>query len=331
MNDIDLNRQRDIDQFISDVRRQSGEGMERSSILNWGRYNSNEPQPHCSRQQPQQMSQVPVRAPVPPQLSKAEEMVWDTENFRTRVVDVPGRLSPNNLWNLSQDRDKIVYHSALLDEDYLIVGNYVEEQLRRKIGNGEYVDFARLMPRDWVGIEDDHRMEMVNRNGMTYWVPVSDRESVSINGYQKWEQAFHVFSNIYTYYHLGRAGELIQYNHIIHTASQTFLWDNIYRYDREFCIHMSKHHLVRSWSVILQQAWAMCLKDKIQGTPNISYQSGGSHRGGNGAKRRLCFDYNSGNCTFGKKCKFDHRCSFCNKFCVGLELEHRIPMWLYCV
>ena len=253
-----------------------------------------------------------------PQLSKAEEMLCDTEMFHAHINEVPGRSNIN-----VNERNEKVFHSALLDEDYLLVGNYVDDQLRKKIGNGDYVDFVKLMPRDHVGTEDDHRMEMINKNGMTYWIPVADRETTAISSYAKWEQAFRVYSNIYTYFHPSRAGELIQYNHIIHTASQSFVWENVYRYDREFRIHMSRHHLVRSWSVILQQAWAMCLKDKLQGanTPNSYHGTGGgghssnnrgSHRGG--PRRRLCFDFNNGNCTFAKKCKFDHHCSFCNKF-----------------
>ena len=81
---------------------------------------------------------------------------------------------------------------------------------------------------------------------------------------------------------------------------------------------MSRHHLEQSWSVILQQAWSMCLKDKLHSssTPTHSYQ--GNPASGSGNKqtpwRKLCFDFNAGNCTIGRKCKFDHRCSFCNKF-----------------
>ena len=95
---------------------------------------------------------------------------------------------------------------------------------------------------------------------------------------------------------LVRAGELIQYNYIIHTALQTFTWENVYCYDREFRMHMSRYHLVRSWSVILQQAWSMCLKDKLQGTtPNNSYSGNGNTPVNKGGTRcRLCFDYNSG-------------------------------------
>ena len=127
-----------------------------------------------------------------------------------------------------------------------------------------------------------------------------------------------MFSHIYMPFHPNRAEELIQYNHIIHTAAQIFAWENVYRYDREFRTHMSRHHLNRSWGVILQQAWSMFLKDKIDRTGQD--QRGSS---GGGTRRKLCSDYNSGNCTFGKKCCFDHRCSFCNKFGHGAYNCHR--------
>ena len=68
----------------------------------------------------------------------------------------------------------------------------------------------------------------------------------------------------------------------------------------------------RNWGIILQQAWAMFLKDKISN--HTSYNGGGRSNNNTNVRRRLCFDFNSGICTFGKRCKFDHRCSFCNKF-----------------
>ena len=157
-----------------------------------------------------------------------------------------------DLSQLNETPQGHILHSAALDEDYLLVGNYVEDSLRNKIGKCEYVDFAKLMPNDKIGMKEDHRMEMVNRGGFSYWIPVADCEVTSITSYIKWEQAFRVFSNIYTAFHPTRAGELIQYNHIIHTASQTFSRENVYRYDREFRIHMSKHRLNESWGVILQ-------------------------------------------------------------------------------
>ena len=233
----------------------------------------------------------------PRQPSRSEQMIRDTEKSRARIMDAPG----NEL-----------IHSSMIDEGYIVVGSHVDDTVKSKIANGEYIDFSKLIPKDRVSIEEDTRMEMINRGGMSYWVPVSERENTSISSFGKWEQAFRVFSNVYTAYHPSKAGKLIQYNHVIHTASQTFLWENVYKYDREFRIHMIKHHLRHSWAVILQQAWLIFLKDKV--TPNNNGHRQNGHQGSGGPRRRLCFDFNSGACSYGKRCKFDHRCSFCNKF-----------------
>ena len=98
---------------------------------------------------------------------------------------------------------------------------------------------------------------------MTYWYPVGNKDTQAINGFAKWETAFHVFANIYCTEYPLKAGELLQYSHVIHTASQMYYWDNVYLYDHEFRFHMSRHPQ-RSWAVILKQAWNLRLKDKIR-------------------------------------------------------------------
>ena len=174
-----------------------------------------------------------ARIATPPQFNRVEQMIREVELSKARIYDVQGK-------EMKQDNNlSVTYHSALLDEDYLLVGNYIDDVTHRKIGNGEYIYFAKLLPKDKIGSEEDHRMEMVNHGGMSFWVSVTDRETANITSYMKWEQAFRVFSNIYTAYHPTRGSELIQYNHIIHTASQSFAWQNVYRYDREFRLHMT--------------------------------------------------------------------------------------------
>ena len=182
------------------------------------------------------------------------------EASRARIYEVPGKLQSIEKYLQRPD----LFHSVLVDEDYLVVGTHVDESTKKKIILGDYVDFAKLIPRSRVSSEDDHRMEIVNYGGQTFWVPASDKNSVSISNFSRWEQAFRVYSNIYTQYHPGRSSELIQYNHIIHTASLSYQWENVYQYDKEFRLHLS-HHPERSWGVILQQAWSMYLKDKISG------------------------------------------------------------------
>ena len=120
----------------------------------------------------------------PRRLSKSEIMIHDAEKSKARIYDVPGRQHEINLRNDISPQTPIV-HSALLDEDYLLVVNYVDETTRNKIGNGEYVDFAKLMPCDWINAEEDNRMEIVNHGGMSYWVPIADKDSTSISSYLK--------------------------------------------------------------------------------------------------------------------------------------------------
>ena len=117
-------------------------------------------------------------------------------------------------------------------------------------------------------------MELVNKGGVTYFVLVSDREvSGLITGFNKWEQAFRVFSNIYTKEYPHRATELIQYNHLIHTASLSFTWDNVYSYNKEFRMHMSNYPQ-RNWGVILQQVWSVYLRDRVVKRDEFKNQGG---------------------------------------------------------
>ena len=225
-NDIGLNNvhlSNKIDQFITDNRRGVASYMEDGEML------------HSSKQQNPRYDDVTDRCSQSLQVNHAEEMIRNAERSRARIMEVPGKMA------------------NIIDQDYVLVGSHIDENLQKRIGDEEYIDFSKLMPKDKVS-EEDNCMEMVNKGGMSFWVPVSDREMISINSFNRWEQAFRIFSNIYLAYHPSKAGELIQYSHIIHTASQSFAWENMYRYDREFHLHMSKFHLQHSWGIILQQA-----------------------------------------------------------------------------
>ena len=106
-----------------------------------------------------------------------------------------------------------------------------------------------------------------------FWVPTSD--TIAISNFSKWEQAFRIYANVYTKRFPHRSSELIQYHHIIHTIAGMYVWDNVYSYDKEFHMHLSKHPN-RSSSVILQQAWSMKLKDRLV---HRDFQHGSGHGG----------------------------------------------------
>ena len=144
--------------------------------------------------------------------------------------------------------------------------------------------------------------------------------TININSFTRWEQAFRVFSNIYSKANPHRSAELIKYNHVIHTIAMAYVWDNVYTYDKEFCMLMGRN-LHRSWAIILQQAWSLRLHDRLF-TGHSQNHSTGTPGGMGGSNRNKinepCRCFNRGKCNFGTGCKFDHRCSYCLKFGHGV-------------
>ena len=103
---------------------------------------------------------------------------------------------------------------TLMDQDYSLVGNHLDDQTCQKIIRGDHVDFCRLLPKERISHEDKgSKMELVIKNGKTFWSLVSD--SVAITSFGRWEQAFRIYSNIYTKAHPQKSTQLIQYNHVM--------------------------------------------------------------------------------------------------------------------
>ena len=252
---------------------------------------------------------------------RADVLVHEAEAAKARIFTTPGNHAINFDDDIIEKGGSIepMHHpaSTIVDENYLMIGAYLEQGLQEKIVRGEYVDFTRVLPQERSG--EDHCMELMYKGGNTYFVPAADRESAgAISNFHKWEQAFRVFANIYTRAHPARATELIQYNHIICTAVSSYMWDNVYMYDREFRMHMGCYPGC-NWSVILQQAWTMVLKDRIR--YHDQYKAGNQHAGK--PKKEICKCFNKGLCTAGLSCKYDHRCLECGKFGHGAHICRR--------
>ena len=243
--------------------------------------------------------------PNPPVL-RSEQMLREAEASKAKMLATKGRYHVNEFENR--------VHSTMVDDEYLMIGAHLDETLIKKIVNHEYVDFAKLLPQERLAHEEDHRMELISRNGMTYWAPVSDREVGVISSFAKWDIAFRVFSNVFTRQYPNKAAELIQYSHVIHTASLTYVWENVYLYDREFRLHISRHPQ-RSWSVILQQAWNLCLKDRLKFS---NFQDKPKHK-----LKEACLRFNKGKCHSGMSCRYEHKCLNCGKFGHGEHICRR--------
>ena len=245
-----------------------------------------------------------------PKLTRSAAMIRESEASKIRTEQTPGK---------GDSQVPMSYLQAVYaDEEYLVMGSHLEQSTIQKIINHEFIDFGKLLPRDRLQVEEeDHqRMELVNKNGMTFWSPIKNRDATNgITNFSRWETAFRVFSNIYTTHYPLRLTELLQYAHVIYTASLTYVWENVYLYDREFRFHMSRHPQ-RNWSVILQQAWNLRLKDKIK------------HESFNGDRSKpksndICKRFNRGKCNLGASCQFVHKCFGCGKFGHGVHICRR--------
>ena len=170
-------------------------------------------------------------------------------------------------------------------------------------------------------------MHMIVKDSQQFWVPAVNKEIGLINSFFKWEQAFRVYSTIYVDAFPHRAKEIMQYIHTIFSASLTYAWDNVYAYDVDFRLFMSKNPS-RNWGIILTKAWNVRLQDKLrvpqhQYTQQFQSKNGVSPSGNSRKEKKICWKYNSGKCTYGFKCKFDHRCGVCNKFGHGAHICHK--------
>ena len=256
---------------------------------------------------------------------QAREIIKEAEQSKARILELPGesynKYGPFRQGNFEpRKRGCIDYtqqfiHSAMVDEQYSMVATHVDEIMYRKITNCEYVDFSKLIPRDKVWEEDNHTLELVQRGGKAVFAPTIDREVMAITSFNKWEQAFRVYSAIFTKEHPERSSELVQYNHLIYTTAQTYVWSNVYAYDKDFRIHLSNNPS-RTWSLILQQAWSFRLKTKLSEIGFGNYGHGNSNRQNDRTrgKREVCYRFNRGKCSYGAKCKFEHRCQVCTKY-----------------
>ena len=279
------------------------------------------PDGHREKGHGRQNPKAPPEGKTPAE-QRVVKVVQDADCSRARVYEVKGNEIEQRLKQIRIQQERLVNQAIPINrsvgESYLLVASHVDEVTREKILNNQYIDFAKLLKHDQPGVcDDDQKMIMVNRGGLSYWVPMADKNN-TINGYVRWDQAFRVFLDIYTGKFPGRMSELIQYGHIIFTASYTYSWDNVYLYDREFRKHIERFP-DRSWGIILQQAWSMFLKDRVNVTPTHYNKQNGRNTTDHkpGLSWHLCFAFNNGYCKFGSKCKFDHRCGLCGKFGYG--------------
>ena len=104
-------------------------------------------------------------------------------------------------------------------------------------------------------------MELVNRDGMTHFMPASDNDN-KITGIQKWEQAFRVYTTIYCKVNSTHSAKIWQYMYMINMAAASFQWENVACYDFTFCQLMAAKPY-HSWAKLYAQFWNLAMRNPL--------------------------------------------------------------------
>ena len=89
----------------------------------------------------------------------------NAEKAKEKLLKIPGK-NIDAFINQERENSKVnLLHSVIVDEEYTAIVSHVDEALCWKIILGEYIDLVRLLPRDRVMVEEEQRMEMINKGG----------------------------------------------------------------------------------------------------------------------------------------------------------------------
>ena len=250
----------------------------------------------------------------------ADEILLQAERFRANIASPKGNEQVGNFVN-GVVCPPIYPAGDEGDDDFFHVTCHIDGNLKEKIERGEFVDLERLLPKDRNSfIGEDKRMELVSKDGMTYFSPVQDRGS-RISSIRKWEQAFRVYAAIFSKAQPHRASEIWQYVYVINLAANSYQWQNVSFYDVTF------HHLMsqkprRSWVKTYVQGWNLTMTDPLGKGTNIqnhqrfspSNKQGFQHKGDGKNKSwrdYCCWRFNKNKCKNGNECDWEHRCTYC--------------------
>ena len=171
----------------------------------------------------------------------ANEVILEAEKFRANVVPPRGmELNRNHTTNHTnfglsdtQNVNQLTpnfYGQMDPDDQFLHSTCHVDQNTMNSIAKTGFVEIEKLMPKRNFRPNDEKRMELVNRDGVSYFVPVTDKDS-KIDSIKKWNIGFRIYATVYMRTHPHRSAEILQYIDIINMAASSFQWDNVAHYD----------------------------------------------------------------------------------------------------
>ncbi|CAH3173830.1 unnamed protein product [Porites lobata] len=186
------------------------------------------------------------------------------------------------------------------------------------ITNGEYVDFATLLPMTSLLTDSihSHLNLKVGDQGLTIPLPSSSKRP-KITSIDRWLDAFAIYFAVIVSVYPSRAADLIAYQQLIRDAARKFPGMAWYVYDVEFRRRAS-HNLSAKWGERDVQLYL----DTFTGLPKSGCRSCGStdhlsdtcplspRRSRDALTQSdLCYNFNKGRPCARTPCPYQHRCN----------------------
>ena len=257
-----------------------------------------EPRPGSSRQMNQGVANVAAAN------GRAQEVILEAERKKAAI------MAPTGQYIINRVPDVDVCFNDDASNNFCQISCHLDNATLEKIARGGFMDVDKLLPKNkrLRASDEDGSLQIVQKEGRTFLIPASDRESIKINNFAVWEQGFRVYAAVYTRFNPLRAAEIYQYIHSIHLASQSFQWDNVMYYDFYFRKNMDQNPQ-RSWAKTYMQLWTLSMRDPL---PKSQDNKSFNNKKSGDWKDICCWRYNRNQCKkSGKDCKFEHRCSYC--------------------
>lgn len=256
------------------------------------------------------VSDNPVQLERQAAKERTERMILEAERQKLMLEKPVAGNKHTMTPQLKQLLDKPGSSDLSCDDNLFGLSVHLDDLMILRIESGEFVDFSKLIPTDKVVPEEpSNRMQLVTHEGKLGVAPFVDKDAITINSYRRWEIAFDVYAGVYTRAHPRRGPEMLEYKHIIRNASETYIWTNVYDYDKIHRRHMERNP-GRTWAKKHKDIWSEKVKiyRSTAITPNSELLTPGK-------KRKPCRFFNkNGKCTKGANCEFDHKCAFCGLF-----------------
>ena len=262
--------------------------------------------PSSGRQQQQQSVATPLQA------FPAFNPSGDGQQQQQNTATPPPTFSAFN------PSDPVTVAALHPDFRHPSLASHLAKTTTTAITNGEYVDFATLLPISSLLEEarNSHLQLQYGTQGVTIPLPANSKRP-KITSIDKWLDAFAIFSSVLVSVYPSRAAALIAYQQLIRDAARKFPGMAWYVYDVEFRRRAS-HNLSLNWGERDVQLYL----DTFTGLPNSGCRtcSSSDHHADScplspprsrdtPTRSDLCYNFNNGRPCARTPCPYKHRCN----------------------